>query len=328
MNISPPKNVLLLIGQSEILSDGNYLRIANELQERGSKVFLALTDNLCLIDSKVQIQALELESRLAAGQPFPSFERQPFRELDSFQICWVLNLGLRESFLDKIQLLGTLKTRIINSVDGILHFKSKYYLTSLEKLAPHPTSWASSDPQLLEKVIRENGGTWIIKPPAGSFGRDVVRIQSPNTGSSNTDSPDTDISDRLRQLAGQNNKQFLLLQRYVEEASEGEKRVILAAGSPVGQYHRVNQTDHRNNISLGATQSLCQLTAEENALCRRLSEFLLSRGIYFAGIDLIWPWLIEVNVINPGGVTTIDELGGGDIMPRIIDNILTEFGNI
>lgn len=308
------KNVLLLVGHSDRLTDGNYLRICNTLLERQVSVWIALTDSLMLVENKVQARALEVKQSLIPGEPFPSVTKTDPLSVDAFDLCWLLNLGLRHSFLDKMQLLEATKTKVINSVDSITHFKSKYFLASLGEHFPYPPSWASADMHFLERVMRDQGGSWIVKPPAGSFGRDVIRLEG----------TDENLLDELLRLGSSEGNQYVLLQRYVDSAEKGEKRILLAGGSIVGQYHRLNPLDYRANVSLGSTTSLCTLTEEEKQWCQLLGDRLLEEGIYFTGIDLAWPWLIEINVVNPGGIVTIDDLGGGNLMPTAVDSILAK----
>jgi glutathione synthase len=59
-----------------------------------------------------------------------------------------------------------------------------------------------------------------------------------------------------------------------------------------------------------------------------LAEQILSKGAWFAGVDLVYPWLIEVNVINPGGITTIDELTGCDLSAKVVEAVLTALNQV
>jgi glutathione synthase len=110
----------------------------------------------------------------------------------------------------------------------------------------------------------------------------------------------------------------------VKEITGGEKRVLIAAGNPVGQYLRQNNGDHRTNVSAGASVSLCELSAAERHYCEKIGAYLKSEGALYVGLDLAFPWVIEFNVVNPGGLQTITSLGGEDLAPRIIDQIFPE----
>ena len=89
----------------------------------------------------------------------------------------------------------------------------------------------------------------------------------------------------------------------------------------IGQYLRVAVADHRTNIMQGARSEPCDLTPIETEYCQELGQFLKAFGAEFVGLDLAFPWIIEFNVINPGGLVTILELTGQDLSASIISEI-------
>jgi len=270
-------------------------------------------ESISMANSLVFARGFRPGEPVGVDEPFPALVDI---SLEDFDVIWVLSLGMRHSFLDKVQLLFTLqdRCRIINSLDAIMHFKSKYFTASHSHVFKHPFTWASTRPDELYEVMRAEGGKWIVKPPALSFGRDVYLLTS--------DDPNARVI--LESMCGPEQDRFCLLQRYVDEISNGEKRVILAGGKPVGQYLRIARKDHRTNIQQGATFQCCELTAEEVEYSERIGELLMSHGAEFVGMDLVYPWVIEFNVINPGGLLTVEQVAGVDITAAILDNIIRE----
>ncbi len=303
-------HITLLIHVSEAIEDSNYLRLANALLERNAQVSCCFMDSLSMVDSKVTADGFDLVAPLQDGQPFPNTDSKALAESD---VIWTLTLGMRHSFLDKIQLLKCLEEdcQLINSVDALMHLKSKYSLASHSDVFQYPATYTSTNPTVLADIIKDKGGQWIAKPPAGSLGRDIFLLSS--------DDPNLKVI--LETMTGPESDQYCLLQPYVDEISRGEKRVLIAGGQPVGQYLRLAQSDHRTNVTSGAATEPCDLTAEERAYCESIGEFLLQQGAYFVGLDLAYPWVIEFNVVNPGGIHTILELGGPDLSPEIIAQI-------
>ncbi|MCB1644314.1 MAG: hypothetical protein KDI36_02630 [Pseudomonadales bacterium] len=303
--------ILFLIADTPELEDGNALRFSNYLLAAGHQVSIGLTDSLFMQDSRVMVRSFMVQERLLAGQSLPKLSATDPGACD---VLWVLSLGQRESFLDKIQILYNLNSqvRIINSLEGLMYFKSKYFLASNPDVFQHPRTWASPDPEYLFQIMQSLGGKWIAKPPAGSLGRDVFLI----------DAADSNARAILQNLTGWDQDRYCLLQEWVPEITQGEKRVLLAGGQPVGQYLRTAVQDHRTNVMQGASVSACELTTEEMALCRRLGAFLRQHGVEYCGIDLAWPWVIEFNVINPGGLTTLAGLTGTDLTDKILTQIL------
>jgi glutathione synthase len=304
-------NIAFLVAATDTIIEGNYLKFANEMLSRGAKTHIAVVDSLALSNSKIVIQGVQIATPLLANEPFPK-ELTTF-SVENFDIVWIMALGYRHSFLDKIQMLYGLpdSCRIINSLDALMHFKSKYFLASHPSVFSHPETHAAANPRTLLEII-QTGGKWIAKPPAGSFGRDVyfLTAEDPNAGVI------------LDSLTGQDQDQYCLIQRYVEEIEQGEKRVLFAGGEVVGQYLRTPTTDHRTNIMQGAAASLCELTDQEAEYCLGIGKLMKSYGAEFVGMDLAYPWVIEFNVITPGGVETIQQLGGPDLTKSILDKIL------
>lgn len=305
--------VVLLVATSDALEDGNYLRIGNELLRRGVSVDICWMETLSMSDSHVVAAGFTLESPMVVDRPFPAFRSVNLEQADK---VWVLTLGMRHSFLDKVQLLHCLEshTQVINSLEALMHFKSKYFLASHGDIFKYPQTWASNNPDDLYKAIEEHGGQWIAKPPAGSLGRDIFLISAKD--------PNTRVI--LESMTGIESDEYCLIQPYVEEIQQGEKRVLIAEGQVIGQYLRIAQKDHRTNVMQGASIEACSLTEEETAYCERIGAFLVSRGAHFVGLDLAYPYVIEFNVVNPGGVTTIEEITGEDVTHLIVDNIFPE----
>jgi glutathione synthase len=308
-------SIALLVAHTDAIVDDNYLRLANELLARGYDVQLGFIDSLAMVSSKVVAAVFPLAMPLCAGAPFPKATARPLAHFDT---VWILSLGLRRNFLDKFQLLYTLEgqCRLLNSLTAIMHFKSKYFLANHPEVFQHPQLFASTDPKalyqhMLDAQQQDPGQRWIAKPPAGSLGRSVFLL--------NAKDPNTQVI--LETLTGSDADEYCLLQPYVAEIEQGEKRVLIAGGVPVGQYLRRARKDHRTNLMQGADISPCELSPTEHAYCLQIGQFLLTHGVEFAGMDLAYPWVIEFNVINPGGLHTIAQLTGLDLSSTIINHI-------
>lgn len=303
-------NIILLIAHSDRIEEGNYLRLGNALHRRGFQVTCCFMDSIGMSSSRVVAQGFALKQPLQVDERFP--QSQPI-QLSEADVIWTLTLGMRHSFLDKVQLLKCLEPscRLINSLDALVHLKSKYFLANHSDIFQYPQTYSDTDPKVLADMIQAKGGRWIAKPPAGSLGREIFLLSA--------DDPNLRVI--LETMTGPEADRYCLLQPYVEEITRGEKRVLLANGTPVGQYLRRSAGDHRTNVSAGATTELCQLSAEEQQYLGKIGEFLVRQGALFVGLDLAYPWVIEFNVINPGGIQTIMELGGEDLSEKIIQEI-------
>ncbi len=303
-------HITLLIHVSDAIEESNYLRLANALLKQKAQVTCCFMDTIGMSGSDVVAQGFSVVGPLQDRHPFP--ETQSVRLADS-DVVWTLTLGMRHSFLDKMQLLKCLEQecQLINSIDALFHLKSKYFLASHPEVFKYPETYTSTDPGELAEIIRTKGGQWIAKPPAGSLGRDIFLLSE--------DDPNLNVI--LETMTGPESDQFCLLQPFVKEITKGEKRVLIAGGRPIGQYLRLAKTDHRTNVSSGAATETCDLTPEERTNCEQIGEFLLKQGAHFVGLDLAYPWVIEFNVVNPGGIHTILDLGGPDLSEEVIGQI-------
>ena len=292
------------------IEDGNPIRFARVLAGRGDQVSLMSMDTLRMESGRIMIDGADYEPGMIINQPMPALQPIPL----DHDFVWVHSLGMRESFLDKIQLLHALpdQCRVINSLEAIMYLKSKYLLAARPEAFNAPDTHVSPDAARLIKCIRDAGGTWIIKPPAGSLGRDVFKVTA----------DDPNLAAILQHLCGPENNRYTMIQRWVPSIEQGEKRVLIAAGEIVDQYQRFAVQDHRTNVSQGARVVHCDLTEPERMLCKQLAQELLRRGAWFAGLDLAFPWLIEVNVISPGGIGTIEELTGVDQSERVVTAVM------
>ena len=219
--------------------------------------------------------------------------------LASFDLVWILGFGGREGFLDRMQMLKTLdQARFVNAVDALVYLHGKFDLAEFG-----PQTHASADVDALMAIVTE-GGRWVAKPTAGSFGRDVFLLAA------------ADIHCRavFEHLTGRGAGRYCLLQRYVEEAERNEKRVVVAGGHIIGAYAKTG-----GNLAAGAVARRTELDAGETALVRRVIAHLGSRGARFAGIDLAAPYVLEANVANPGGLSTLEQLAGVDPTPAVVD---------
>lgn len=302
--------IALLVQTTPTLEDVNYLRFARELDKSGHSVDILFVDSLKLLAGRITADAFPWRAHLLPGSSFPATNE---RKVDH-DIIWILGLGHRKNFLDKYQLLYSLpeKCTIINSLDAIMHLKSKYYLASQGDQFPSPETYASTSAGELISIVQANEGKWIVKPPAGSLGRDVYL----------THAGDSQLTAIIKKLCGPDNSRYTMLQRYIPEIEQGEKRVLLAGGQVIGQYLRRSKGDHRTNITAGAITEPCDLSKAEHDYCTELAQQVLSKGAWFAGVDLVFPWLIEVNVINPGGITTIDKLTGCDLSAKVVEAVM------
>ena len=250
--------------------------------------------------------------RLSGGKVRLTADDQP---IEQFDLIWLLGLGARASFLDRMQMLLSVDPRrFVNTPHALLTQHAKYPLPLGPLAHHHPETYASRDPVWLRGII-ERGGDWIVKPSAASFGRDVYRL--------NGDDPNLVVI--LDTLTGTDRSQYCLLQRYIADIRDGETRVLLSAGDVIGAYKRRPGPSHRANLAGDGIAETVTLSTDEAALARAVAVQLQGHGVGFVAVDLAYPWIVEFNLANPGGLGTIERLTGKDLAPAVVAALVSRF---
>jgi glutathione synthase len=155
--------------------------------------------------------------------------------------------------------------------------------------------------------FRERHKDIIIKPLYGNGGASVFRIRE---GDSNLNA--------LVEMFHLLSREPFMVQQYRPEVRAGDKRIILVDGEAVGAINRVPaEGETRSNMHVGGTPKPTELTARDKEICARLGPELKRRGLIFTGIDVIGPYLTEINVTSPTGIRQVKAFGGADIAALI-----------
>jgi glutathione synthase len=161
------------------------------------------------------------------------------------------------------------------------------------------------------KAFRAEHKDIILKPIYGNGGSAVFRV---GPGDTNLNS--------LVELFQTVFREPFMVQQYRPEVRAGDKRIILVDGEVAGAVNRVPPADEtRSNLHVGGVAAATELTARDREICARLGPELKRRGLLFTGIDVIGPYLTEINVTSPTGIRQVKDFGGPDIAALIWDAI-------
>ncbi len=182
------------------------------------------------------------------------------------------------------------RTLVVNDPRGLQAANEKLFAFHFAHLMPK--SLVTSDRQRILDFVSDVGGQGVIKPLDGAGGMGVLSLIS------------TDRNARaIVDVMTHEGKQLALIQEYQPAVREGDKRVLLLDGKPLGAILRVpREDDIRANIHVGGTVRPTELTSAEQALVEEVGPQLAALGLYFVGLDLIGGKLIEVNVTSPTGI--------------------------
>ncbi|WP_142786460.1 glutathione synthase [Changchengzhania lutea] len=195
---------------------------------------------------------------------------------------------------------------IMNSLEGMREANNKLYTAAFGDAHSNiiPATHVSKSKNYLIKQIRESAADkMILKPLNGFGGSGVILIEK--SAMSNINS----LLDFYINSSGDGTSNYVILQDYIEGADQGDVRILILNGEPVGAMKRVpGSDDHRSNVSAGGSVQKHTLTKTEKALCKQIGPKLVNDGLYFVGIDVIGGKLVEVNVMSPGGITYINKV--------------------
>jgi glutathione synthase len=119
----------------------------------------------------------------------------------------------------------------------------------------------------------------------------------------------------------QGNRKFMMVQKYIPEISQGDKRILVVDGEPVpyALARLPGAGDFRGNLAKGGSGKGVALTERDHWICQQVSSELKSRGILFAGLDVIGDYLTEINVTSPTCIRELDDQYGLNIAAGLFD---------
>jgi glutathione synthase len=189
------------------------------------------------------------------------------------------------------------KTLLVNSPAGIRAANEKMYALQFPDVMPI-TQVSSSKIDILKFV--EEQGQAVMKPLGGKAGEGILFLEK---GDRNLNS--------MIEISTFQGRIPVMVQEYLPAAKQGDKRVILLDGEPIGAVNRVPSGDEfRGNMAVGGQAVQAEVTDRDREIAARLAPVLHRDGLFFVGIDIIGGYLTEVNVTSPTGLREIDRLSG------------------
>ena len=202
------------------------------------------------------------------------------------------------------------QTLVVNDPEGVRTAPEKVFVLDYAGFMP-PTLVARRIEDIRDFHSRHPGDL-VMKPLHGNGGKAVVRI--PADGSN---------MGALSELFDAAWVEPHMIQPFLPDISEGDKRIVLVDGVFAGAINRrPGEGEFRSNLAVGGYAEATTLTAREEEICAVLGPELKARGLVFVGIDVIGgKWLTEINVTSPTGIVAIDRFNGTDTPSLIWDAI-------
>ena len=288
-----------------------YLMLA--AAERGHEVFACAQLDLCLRHDALTANATRVETRPDPERPF-LIEGSEVVALDAVDCVWErTDPPFNRRYLYASLLLDFLprRVRVINRPGAVRDWNEKLAALKFPDLTPETLVTARVAD--LEAFLEECGRV-ALKPVDGHGGKGIEFC----------DAADADRASRFARVTD-GERRWVIAQRYLAGARDGDKRVLLLDGEPLGAILRLHAEGRElNNLDAGGSAYPTELTPRDVEICRRVGPALRDAGITFAGIDVIDGCLIEVNVTSPTGIQEADRFSGRGLHHRVLERLERE----
>ena len=280
-----------------------------ECQARGHGVSYCELRNLFVKDSRGWADSTALELRRKTD--YYSKGETRACPLDDFDVVWMrkdppFNMDYVYSTYI-LEMVDESRTRVINRPAGIRSSNEKMYSLNFSEYVP-PTL-VSKDMGKLREFLSETGGEMVVKPLDG-YGGEGIFLARENDPNANV------ILENITDFG----RTYVMAQKFIKEVSEGDKRIILLDGEPVGAVLRVAaKGEFRSNFHSGGHPEKTSLTRRDLEICGGLRRRLKQDGLHLVGIDVVGGYLTEVNTTSPTCVQEINFFTGEKLESLIVD---------
>ncbi|HEU0098237.1 MAG TPA: glutathione synthase [Allosphingosinicella sp.] len=201
------------------------------------------------------------------------------------------------------------ETLVVNDPASVRNAPEKVWVLDFARYMP---------PTLLTRSIGaarhflDRHGEIVVKPLHGNAGKAVFKVGRDGANLA-----------ALIEMFNAAYREPHVVQAFVPEIAQGDKRIVLVDGEVAGAINRIpGAGEIRSNLAVGGSAAKTELSATEREICAALGPELKARGLLFVGIDVIGgKWLTEINVTSPTGIVAIDEYNGTDTPGMIWDAI-------
>ena len=196
------------------------------------------------------------------------------------------------------------QTLILNNPFHVRNAPEKIFVTEFSKFMPE--TLITRETSEIIKFKKKNKNI-IIKPLYGNGGAGIFRLKE----------DDKNLTS-LHELFSSVSSEPLIAQAFLPDVKNGDKRIILVDGDPVGAINRVPKVgETRSNMHVGGKAERAKLSQRDKEICSAIGPLLKSRGQIFVGIDVIGDYLTEINVTSPTGIQELERFDKVNIAEMI-----------
>jgi len=269
--------------------------LALEAQNRGHNIFFFTPGDLILKSNKVFANICKIELSSVNNIEQFIYHNKIIDELNNYDVVMMRqDPPFDLSYITATHILEKLpkSTLVVNNPREVRNSPEKIFVTNFPHLVPN--TLITRD---LESIFsfRKEFKDIIVKPLYGNGGQGVFHVL-----------PEDENLNSILEMFFNQNREPLIIQEYLKDVRNGDKRIILLNGEIVGAINRVPQKgESRSNMHVGGKAEKTILTDRDKFICKEISQSLKDRELFFVGIDIIGDFITEINVTSPTGIREI-----------------------
>lgn len=281
-----------------------------EAQARGHEVWYLELKDMFVKEAQAFGNATQIS--LERSEDFYKLGDKQTLPLESFDAVWMRkDPPVNNDFLYATYILSLIdenKTKVLNNPTGIRESNEKLYSLFFPEIIPQ--SIVTKNIGQLEEFLSEAGGQIVVKPLDGYGGEGIFYVRE---GDRNANV----ILESITKFG----TEYVIGQKFIEKVSEGDKRIIILNGEPLGAVLRVPKPggEFRSNFHSGGSPAKSELTQRDLEICEAIGPRLRKDGLYLVGLDVIGGYVTEINTTSPTGVQEINNLDGVKLETQIIE---------
>ena len=292
----------------DIEKDTTFL-LMREAQRRGHRVLYVDPADLGVVDRRPSARAHPVTLRREPGNHVDVGPARTVLLDDDVDLVWQrTDPPVDAAYVTATQILGLCRRAVVlNRPSAILAHNEKLYALEFPELMAE-TSVMRRIPELVDFMAKV-GGEMIVKPLDGKGGEGIFHVRN----------DDRNLFSIL-ETATAFGRRWTMAQRYLPSVREGDKRILLLEGEPLGALLRVPaEGETRSNLHVGGKPLAAPLDDADRRIVDALAPSLRREGLFFVGIDVIGGRLTEINLTSPTGMQEVNNLGGLQLERRVLD---------
>jgi len=299
------------IGSINIKKDSTFAMML-AAQRRGWRLWYAELADLSMVDGVTQarLRSVEVTDDRQCWYRFTGETTRPLGELDAVLMRkdppFDLEYIYATYFLEQAQREGCL---VVNDPQSLRDANEKVFAAAFPQCTP-PNLISRSAQDIRDFHQRHND--IVLKPLDGMGGASIFRIRH--------DDPNLNV---IIETLTDHGHRYCMAQRFLPAITGGDKRILIIDGTPVPYcLARIPAPgESRGNLAAGATAEPRPLSDRDRWIAEQVGPSLRSRGILFAGLDVIGDHLTEINVTSPTCIRELEAAYGLDIAGDLMDCI-------